>query len=175
MKQHQVDFYIYNATDLDAIEIWSLKRALHDEGEFLRLSPHEIKETINDEIVLIRSTESRNRLILVVKDIQRIFGYLSACVNDKEKKITRVTLGVLKEYHGNGVGSAFIKRMENWACSMNIKEIEMNVMTHNLPALGLYQKVGYQIIGATPLYKLYDSDKFVYDYILRKELMNLES
>lgn len=163
-------FDIYNARASHAEEIWSLKRLLHAESEFLRLSPSEKEETSSDELAHIQSCRLGNKLVLVAEHEKRIIGYLSALVQTNEHKINKVTLGVLQKYQGNGIGSQLIKEMENWAVNVKISEIEMNVMTHNLPALGLYQKLGYRVIGTTPTYQLYDSEKRVYDYILKKTL-----
>lgn len=169
--EHQIEYDIYNPTEIDAGKIWSLKRLLHNEGEFLRLSPQEKGGTINDELNYIQSCKYENKLILIASYKEEVIGYLSAFVDANESKINKVTLGVLQEYQGRGIGAELIKEMEIWACKVKISSIEMNVMAHNLIALGFYQKLGYKIIGTTPTYQLYDSERIVYDHVLKKEIV----
>lgn len=167
MKQ-RIKYDVYGATEADAEKIWSLKRLLHNEGEFLRLSLQEKKELVTDELRHIQSCKQENRLILLAGYKEEVFAYLSAFMDANERKINKVTLGVLQEYQGNGIGTKLVKEMEYLASNVKIGSIEMNVMFHNMMALRLYQKLGYKIVGTTSTYQLYDSEKMVSDFQLKK-------
>jgi len=154
----------------DGIEFWHLKRKLHQETEFLRLSPEEKKETPEDEIKRIQSSVLERRLMLAVYLKNEIIGYLLAQANIDHTFISHVTVGILQEYTGIGIGKSLIKEMESWACSCKFTRIKLEVMTHNIPALQLYKQLGYQIIDKKS-YLLYESEKMVQGYVLEKKLL----
>ena len=56
---------------------------------------------------------------------------------------------------------------EVWAQTKNISRLELSVMTHNLPAIALYQKAGFRTEG-TRRRSLYVDDAYVDEYWMAK-------
>ena len=54
-------------------------------------------------------------------------------------------MGVLKEYRQLGIGKKLAERTINKAKQQNILRIELDVLASNLPAIGLYEKLGFQV------------------------------
>lgn len=158
------------ANNTDGKNLWELKRRLHHESEFLRLSPKEKDETPIDETKRINSCVTEKRLILVVYTQEQMIGYLQAQTNIDQAFICNVTIGILQKHTGLGIGSTLINEMEDWATHSKAIRIEINVMSHNILALRLYKRFGYQIISQTS-YPLYESDKIVQGYVLEKMLL----
>lgn len=157
------------AESSDGEKLWHLKRTLHHETEFLRLSPNEKEEIPADEIIKIEQSILKKSLLLLAQIEEELVGYLSAQGNTTNTSIGQVTIGVLLKYTGLGIGSALINEMEYWAHHSKFTRIQMNVMTHNNAAIRLYESFGYQIINQNS-YPLYESDKIVQGYVLEKKL-----
>lgn len=66
----------------------------------------------------------------------------------RQKHIGQLFMLVHSEYHGKGVGSALMAELislaDNWH---NLRRLELTVYTDNAPAIGLYQKFGFEIEG----------------------------
>lgn len=164
---NQKEIQLRVANESDASKLWNLKRLLHSETEFLRLSPEEKNKTVEDETRLIEGKLSNRVVVFVAYFEKELIGYLFAQVEDKI--ITKVTLGVLQKYSRMGIGKALIKNMEHFAITFGITRIEMRVMQHNISAINLYMNFGYRVINQDS-YTLYESNKVVHDYTLVKEI-----
>lgn len=53
-------------------------------------------------------------------------------------------LYVAPAYRRQGIGSALIHQAEAWAKARGERQVGLQVFQHNLPALRLYEKLGYQ-------------------------------
>jgi ribosomal protein S18 acetylase RimI-like enzyme len=53
-------------------------------------------------------------------------------------------LYVAPAYRRRGIGSALIHRAEAWAQARGDQQVGLQVFQHNMPALRLYEKLGYQ-------------------------------
>ncbi len=60
-------------------------------------------------------------------------------------------LGIEKSWRAKGLGKALMKIGLDWARSQpGLDWIELNVFSHNLPAIKLYQRMGFDHLGETP-------------------------
>jgi ribosomal protein S18 acetylase RimI-like enzyme len=59
-------------------------------------------------------------------------------------------LGVRQAYQRQGIGTRLLTTCEAWARAQRLHRLELSVMTHNFPALALYQQRGFQIEGTAP-------------------------
>jgi GNAT superfamily N-acetyltransferase len=57
------------------------------------------------------------------------------------------TLIVEEQYRQQGLGTAFMQWVHDWAKEHNINDIELQVYEFNAPAKGFYEKLGYQTIS----------------------------
>ena len=60
--------------------------------------------------------------------------------------ITRLTLTVLKDYWGQGIGSRLMEMMIDFCASTEAKVISLEVRSDNDRAVNLYKKFKYQYI-----------------------------
>jgi ribosomal protein S18 acetylase RimI-like enzyme len=56
-------------------------------------------------------------------------------------------MGVLKEYRQLGIGKILAEQTIKKAKQQNMLRIELEVLASNLPAIGLYEKLGFQVEG----------------------------
>ena len=74
-----------------------------------------------------------------------VVGFVIACKNGQSGQLE--ALYVLSDYQGKGVGGELIK--ETLAFLSGVKEVWLEVATHNKKAIGFYQKHGFEIVEGT--------------------------
>jgi ribosomal protein S18 acetylase RimI-like enzyme len=61
-----------------------------------------------------------------------------------------VALGILPKFQGSGVGKGLVERLENEARGMHKGRLLVSTSNDDLPALGFYQSLGFQIYEVKP-------------------------
>ena len=106
------------------------------------------------------------KFILVKRDNDDVAfaGYSIEHGPDPVLKIHKIY--VLPSEQGKGTGKNLIEYLSNLAKDLNIPQVELNVNRAN-PALGFYQKVGFEIIETVdiPYYQF-----VLNDYVMRKKI-----
>ncbi|MFW6111245.1 MAG: ribosomal protein S18-alanine N-acetyltransferase [Thermoproteota archaeon] len=75
----------------------------------------------------------------IIPDTQPIKGHI-------------LTLDVSPTYHGQGIGTLLLQRMEEELRNKGVKLCSLEVREDNTPALNLYQKAGYHSHSILPNY-----------------------
>ena len=79
-----------------------------------------------------------------------ILGYLCFWVFDSEIHVINLAVHPLKR--GNRIGHLLLTRMISSGISKGLKYVWLEVRPSNLPAIGLYTKLGFQEAGRRPRY-----------------------
>lgn len=61
-----------------------------------------------------------------------------------------LSMGVLKSWHGQGLGYSMLKHVMNLSQNLGISHIELRVRSHNQIAINLYEKAGFTRTGIIP-------------------------
>ncbi|MBO4863263.1 MAG: GNAT family N-acetyltransferase [Eubacterium sp.] len=103
---------------------------------------------------LAMSKESDNSIVLIAIDNGQIIaraeldGYYPARIRHRAK----FSISVRKDYWNQGIGTEMIKRIFGLAKKMNVRIIELEVISDNVRGIHLYHKMGFEDIG---IYKDY--------------------
>ena len=98
---------------------------------------------------LAMSKDSENSIVLIALDNDRIIaraeleGYYAARIRHRAK----FSISVRKDYWGRGIGTEMLKRIIEQAKKMNIRVIELEVISDNVRGISLYHKMGFIDIG----------------------------
>ncbi|WP_019680527.1 GNAT family N-acetyltransferase [Ruminococcus flavefaciens] len=120
---------------------------LHGENEFL-VPIEGVKRK------LAMSKDSENSIVLIALENEQIIaraeleGYYPARIHHRAK----FSISVRKDHWNQGIGTEMIKRIIEQAKKINIRIIELEVITDNAGAIALYHKMGFIDIG---IYKNY--------------------
>jgi len=120
---------------------------LHGENEFLVPI-----EGVRRKLAM--SKESENSIVLIALENEQIIaraeleGYAAARIRHRAK----LSISVKKEYWNQGIGTEILKRIIEQAMKMNIRVIELEVISDNARGINLYHKMGFVDIG---IYKDY--------------------
>jgi len=154
----------------DAAAFLKLLNRLDEETEFRAYEPGERKTTAAKQKKIIENVLlSGNSTILLAESGDKLLGYLDAIGGsyNRNKHSVHITIAILKEYTGKGIGKLLFKKLDEWALSKNIHRLELCVFTYNEPGIKLYLKYGYNIEGIK-LHSFRVGDRYVDEYLMAK-------
>jgi len=162
------------ATKEDAAKFLSLWEALDSETEFMLYEPGERKATLEQQASqLAISKKSKNAAIYVIEDTvqSELVGFTAGRRNTnlRDRYTLNVVIGLRQIYTGKKLGAKLLSELEVWAKSIDIKRLELTVMTENEFAISLYKLVGYEIEG-TKRMSVHLSSGFKDEYVMSKLL-----
>lgn len=92
------------------------------------------------------SIAREDTIFLVCEEAEKITGYIGMYVSFNEANITNVA--VLPSYRKSGYGNALVSAAKNEAKEKHVEKIFLEVRISNTPAIALYQKMGFENLGA---------------------------
>jgi len=104
------------------------------------------QEVIEHVTTFISKTHST---ILLAEKSSQLIGFISA-ESTKWKSLQHTVLimiGVLKDFHAQGVGIRLSQEVEQWAQRQRIHRLEALIMAHNHASLALCRKMGFEQEG----------------------------
>lgn len=81
-----------------------------------------------------------------------------------------IGIAILKPYWNLGIVTVMFEEMIRIGREHGIKQLELEVMEGNICALGLYEKMGFQIVAAKPNAFCLDDGTMQKEFIMIKEL-----
>ena len=139
----------------DAKEIVEFLRQTAGESEFNIRSPEECGSyTEEGEAAFIEKAAASPRCLVLVCRVGGRLAASSVITSGKKIKIRHrawLSLCVLREFWGLGIGSELMAEMERFAVeSPQILQVELDVIGGNERAIGLYEKFGFEKTGIIP-------------------------
>ncbi|MNI23108.1 Acetyltransferase YpeA [compost metagenome] len=131
------------------------------------LEPGERQTGIKQAEDMIESFANAENSILLGAEVEgSLAGYLSVRGGSvrRNRHSAYIVIGILKEFQGMGLGSALFKELEK---ETGIIRLELTVMVHNVRALALYTKNGFEIEG-TKIKSLMVEGKWVDEYYMSR-------
>jgi len=100
------------------------------------------------------------RYFLVAECGGRVVGYVAG-VRESDGSGHIMSIAVLPNYRGRGIGSALLKALEDAFIEDGVQRIYLEVSQNNREGLRLYRKFGYRMVGVKRRYYPDGSDAFV--------------
>ncbi len=124
-------------------------------GESTNLNnyPEEIKYTVEFEEKLIKHmNESPTKFFIGAYVDNEYVGNVSLMqkTSIKEGHRAGIAIAILKKYWGLGIGKALMEYALETAKNMGIKLVDLNVLSTNAQAIGLYESLGFVRAGEIP-------------------------
>jgi RimJ/RimL family protein N-acetyltransferase len=156
----------------DAAAIIAFLNVLYAETEYMLFEAGEFKMTAEQqrEHIVTRNREGTGVIFLCERD-SKIVGILFASRSNFKRihHILYLVLGVLSQWHRQGIGYRLMTEVTNWAQSNAVGRMELNVDVRNTGAIELYKKTGFQIEGLRRKARRYD-DRFVDEHTMGRLL-----
>ena len=158
----------------DAEHMISYMKIMLGETPFLLRTPEEFDYSVEGEAEVLtrRRDDPRALMILAEADGEIVATSDVMPMGTKSRTLHRATLGmsVRKDYWRLGIGSAMMERLIAHARQSGFEQIELEVVSTNRRAIGLYVKYGFQVYGTRPHGIKYPDGSYADDYLMRKVL-----
>lgn len=147
-----------SSEDYDAF-LQMLKK-LDEENSFLMFEPGEKNQV---------EIEDRNRQIFVAEADGKLVGHVTITRGSYQhnRHTARLENGVLKKYQNQGIGTQLLEQAIQWAKDHDIKRLELSIMIHNLKAIYLCKKMGFQIEGMRKK-SMFVNEKHIDEYYMAR-------
>jgi len=141
---------IRTATLADSKSFAELLRRIDRESKNMLREPDE--QTLSGEqaeAMIEKFGQSPNSCILVAEEDGQLVGYCVLSGSDlvRTRHSTRLVLGVLQAHADQGIGTALLKMIDEFAATAGIHRTELTVRKDNARAIHLYHKMGFEIEG----------------------------
>ena len=108
-----------------------------------------VRESLDEQVRTFRAEHGVTNQVFIARIEDQNVGYIWVGqvrrVFTGEMQAHILNLFVTKEFRGQGVGARLLKRAEAWAREHHLTRIGLSVAAHNSIAIGLYEKLGYEI------------------------------
>lgn len=86
---------------------------------------------------------------LAIRETDEVVGWCDVIRYETEgfRHCGRLGMSVVREYRGRGLGRRLLQTTLDDAFAKGLERIELEVYASNLPAIGLYEKFGFQVEG----------------------------
>ena len=145
---------------------------MNDSAEVLLTMPEELDMTVEQESRWLKKMEeSVSDLALVATHNSEVIGFLDFSAGHRKRIAHTGDFGmsVKKEFRGQGVGSALLGSLIEWATnSQYIEKINLQVHATNMPAISLYKRKGFVIEGTRQRELKYGENKYIDSVLMAK-------
>lgn len=152
----------------DAAALLRCMKVIGGQTDNLTFGSEGLPFTEEDEAAFLASfSQPGNGVFYVALDDDEIIGSASLSVLPL-RMAHRAELGIsiLKEYWGQGIGSAFTERIVGFARQNGIEIIELQVRCDNTSAIRLYEKFGFQKLCTYPRFFKIGTQYADFDYMI---------
>ncbi|MDD4323208.1 MAG: GNAT family N-acetyltransferase [Eubacteriales bacterium] len=167
------ELIIREAMPGDAADLLDYLKQIGSETHNLTFGPEGIPFNVEEEKRFLESmrTSNRSRMYLALSPEGEIVGNGTIQAYGRERMQHRATiaLSVKMSHWGQGIGSALIEKMINFATSIAVELITLEVLSENQRAISLYKKYGFEKFSTLEKFYKLDGKYYAADY-MRLEL-----
>jgi len=141
----EVAFVIRQAREEDLTGLVGAMRQAIGDGEYVRAET--VADVVDNEGVLLRHNELESRVFFVATVREEVVGWVHLRHLDLEKlrHTAQLTVGVLEEYRGHGIGSHLLERGLEWATQQGFEKIENALPASNDRAIAFLESRGFEV------------------------------
>ena len=133
----------------DVAKVVRMLDALDEETRFMMFEPGERGLDVARFAGWLPHLRLMQDCYLVASDGECILGFAHAERGRylRNQHSANVVMGMLPRARGRGLGTRLLGAIDAWAAPEGVSRLELTVMSHNAPAIGLYRKCGYRQEG----------------------------
>ena len=143
------------------------------ETPYLLRTPEECTMTIAEEATYLESVAADPFDAMIICFVDGVLAgncRLARKTRQKNRHRGVVMIALLKEFWNLGIGTIMFEEMIAIARQWDLMQIELEVIEGNTRAMALYEKMGFQITGATPDAIRLEDGTLLKEYIMVKKL-----
>lgn len=138
----------------DAEMLLEYLKATSGETPYMIREPEEVRSSVEEEIEFIRKNRENPRALMLLAFVD---GKFAGCCSfapglDRNRTRHRCTVGIslYRSFWGRGVGTALMGEILAAARDAGYEQAELDLVSTNAPAAGLYRKLGFETTGTVP-------------------------
>lgn len=133
----------------DAAQLVLFKKEAANESKFLLTCPDEVEDIVDQRRIITLYLSDPRKIFLVAEYKNQIIGVITLSGSNKRRVMHKGELGITvrKQFWAKGVGSALMEECLKLAKQKGFKKIQLEVMSNNDRAMGLYKKFGFEVEG----------------------------
>jgi len=141
----EVAFTIRPARQADLTGLVGVIRSVVEDGSYVLAES--VADLVDHEEVLLRHNELESRMFFVATVDDAVVGWVHLRAPEQQKlsHTAELTLGVLREYRGHGIGSHLHERGLEWAASNGYERIYNSVPATNEAAVAFLEGHGWEL------------------------------
>ncbi len=165
-----IEFSIREATADDAAELLNYLKQIGSETHNLTFGSEGVPFSVEEERRFLESMQTavRSRMYLAFSSEGEIIG--NATFQGFERKRMRhrsnIAISVKKKYWGLGIGSGLMKHMIDFAKSIDVEVITLEVLSENQRAISLYEKFNFIKFGTLENFFKLDDKYYAADFMM---------
>jgi ribosomal protein S18 acetylase RimI-like enzyme len=111
-----------------------------------------IDDQLSDVETLLHGPRDEPPMYFVALDGSEVVGWvnLDRPSGEKLRHVVALTMGLLDEYRGLGIGSALLERAVDWAAEHGFRKVASEVPSTNAPAIDFLEKHGWDVVATRP-------------------------
>jgi len=124
------------------------------ETPYMIREPEEVRTSIEDEVEFIRKNRENPRALMLLAFVDG--KHAGSCsfggASDRNRMRHRCTVGIslYRDFWGQGIGTALMGEILSAAGAAGFEQAELEAVSTNTPAVGLYKKLGFETTGTVP-------------------------
>ena len=138
----------------DAEMLLEYLKATSGETPYMIREPEEVRTSLEEEAEFIRKNRENPRALHLLAFVDGAFAGSCSFAPDSERLRMRhrctVGISLYREFWGMGVGTALMEEILTGAKAAGFEQAELDVVSGNAPAVGLYRKMGFETTGTIP-------------------------
>ncbi|PSP27904.1 GNAT family N-acetyltransferase [Halobacteriales archaeon QH_2_65_14] len=140
-----IEFTIRQAREEDLTGLVGAIRQAIGSGEYIRAET--VADVVDSEGVLLRHNDIESRMFFVATVNGEVVGWvhLKHIDLDKLSHTAQMTVGVLEEYRGYGIGSHLLERGLEWAAKQGFEKVDNALAETNEDAIEFLKTRGFEI------------------------------
>ena len=138
----------------DAEMLLEYLKATSAQTPYMIREPEEVRTSVEEEVAFIRKNREGPRALMLLAFVDgTLAGSCSfAPASERNRMLHRCTVGIslYREFWNMGIGTALMGEILASARTAGFEQAELEVVSTNEAAIGLYKKLGFQATGTLP-------------------------
>lgn len=138
----------------DAEMLLHYLRTTSGETPYMVREADEVRTSIAEEIEFIRKKREDPGALMLLAFVDGSFAgscsFAPAGAGNRTRHRCTAGISLYRDFWGMGVGTALLGEIVSAAKAAGYEQMELTVVSANAPAIGLYQKLGFETTGTIP-------------------------
>ena len=153
----------------DAEQIVRYQRETSVETPYLIVGPEDITQTTEEQAQRITRWNTSSRRLRLLAEVEGGLAGIAILygvgMQNRLRHRCSVDITLYQKFCGIGIGTVLLGEILEAAKTAGYLQAELEVVSSNRPAIGLYQKLGFETVGSIPRALQYPDGSFA-DFLL---------